>query len=158
MRLAQSTQVPCWCFPKIMCCAPFAGWIVFTSWLHQSTMDTDIDQDIPNTVHMAYKSFTSLPPPNLKTTPICPKHSTANPRDEHLVRNTLNPILSLELAGAIINVGGRPKPGQFSLLIVLSCITILVKENQDNRCLPSHYHVLALDLSDKSQQVMGPGP
>jgi hypothetical protein len=51
------------------------------------------------------------------------------------------------------SVGGRPKPGQFSLLIVLSCITVLVKENRDNRCLPSHSRVLALDLSDKTQQV-----
>jgi hypothetical protein len=49
------------------------------------------------------------------------------------------------------SVGGRPKPGQFSLLIVLSCITVLVKENRDNRCLPPHSRVLALDLRDKSQ-------
>jgi len=63
----------------------------------------DIDQDIPNMAHMAYKSFTSLPPPNLKTTPVHPKHSTVNLRDEHLIRNTLDPILSLELAGATID-------------------------------------------------------
>jgi hypothetical protein len=52
---------------------------------------------------MAYKNFTSLPPPNLKTTPIHPKHSTVNLHDKHLVCNTLDPILSLELAGATIN-------------------------------------------------------
>jgi hypothetical protein len=51
--------------------------------------------------HMAYKSYSSLPHHgNVQTTPLCPKHSTVNLRNEPLIRNTLDTILSLELAGA----------------------------------------------------------
>jgi hypothetical protein len=56
---------------------------------------------IPNMAHMAYKSYSSLlHHGNVQTTPLCPKHSTVNLRNEPLVHNTLDTILSLELAGA----------------------------------------------------------
>jgi len=66
-------------------------------------MDNVEDQDCLNMAYMAYKNYTSLPPPNLKTTPQCPKHATVNLLSSPFRLRSLDSILRVELEGSIIS-------------------------------------------------------